>query len=162
MRILLFALIAVTLHACGGNVQKAEKAGRAETVAAVQPPESENSARFPKTDDVGLASRTARVSPPAPPSFSSEERDPSRLLDLRRDGLSAILGEPTFVRRDMSAEVWQYRTEACVLDLFLYRLDQDLAVTYYEFRARRNAALARDECFVSLLRQGISRAAAKT
>ncbi len=46
-----------------------------------------------------------------------------------------------------------------MLDLFLYELNHDLAVTYYEFRPRRNGELVRDECFVSLLRRGISRAA---
>ncbi|WP_193184875.1 hypothetical protein [Nisaea sediminum] len=156
MRLILSVLIAIALHACGSEVQKTGDAGRAAAVSA--PTE------VTKADEVAPVTEPVRragteTTAQLPPGFSAAERDPSRLLDLRRRDLSAILGEPAFVRRDMSAEVWQYRTEACVLDLFLYEIGQSLAVTYYEFRSRREQEVARDECFVTLLRQGISRSA---
>ncbi|WP_420402986.1 hypothetical protein [Nisaea sp.] len=156
MRPFLIVLIAITLHACGSGVQKTGDAGRA---AAISTPttvtKADRSAPAAEPDPRPAPEPAAQ----RPPGFSAAERDPSRLLDLHRGDLSAILGEPAFVRRDMSAEIWQYRTEACVLDLFLYELGQGLAVTYYEFRSRREQEVARDECFVSLLRQGISRSA---
>jgi len=156
VRLILSVLIAITLHACGSEVQKTGDAGRAATVST---PTADT-----KLDKVAPVAKPARrpdsdAVAQRPPAFSAAERDPSRLLDLRRGDLAAILGEPAFVRRDMSAEVWQYRTDACVLDLFLYETDKSLAVTYYEFRSRRDGEVARDECFVSLLRQGISRSA---
>ncbi|MBO6563049.1 MAG: hypothetical protein JJ959_21065 [Nisaea sp.] len=156
MRFFLSVLIAIALHACGSEVQKTGDAGRADANSAQTPV-----TKAGKIAPVGEPARrpTPEATAQLPPGFSAAERDPSRLLDLRRRDLSAILGEPAFVRRDMSAEVWQYRTEACVLDLFLYEIDQSLAVTYYEFRSRQDQEVARDECFVTLLRQGISRSA---
>ncbi|UUX52151.1 hypothetical protein NUH88_10710 [Nisaea acidiphila] len=152
MRFVPTILIAAALYGCGGEVQKASETGRAEQTAAVSPAPA-------AAEPAETARRNEPVAPEKPKRFSQAERDPSRLLDLHQADLSVILGEPSFIRRDMSAEVWQYRTEACVLDLFLYELDRGYAVTYYEFRARRDTDVARDECFVTLLRQGISRAA---
>lgn len=156
MRLILSVLIAIALHACGSEVQKTGDGGRAAAVSAATPVAKADKIA-PVTEPVG--SPVPETTEQLPPGFSAAERDPSRLLDLRRRDLSAILGEPAFVRRDMSAEVWQYRTEACILDLFLYEIGQGLAVTYYEFRSRREQEVARDECFVTLLRQGVSRSA---
>jgi|TARA_R110000868_G_scaffold193272_2_gene438049 hypothetical protein len=156
VRFFVFLLIAFTLSACGAAVQKTASTGR------VQQPVTVGKSIAPATGQTGQkdpASVASLPVPPSPPAFSPEERDPGRLLDLGLHDLSAILGKPAFIRNDMSAVVWQYRTDACVLDLFLYELNHDLAVTYYEFRPRRNGELVRDECFVSLLRRGISRAA---
>lgn len=155
MRFFLSVLIAIALHACGSEVQKTGDAGRAAAISARTPVTTTDTAA-PETE---LARRPDPEPAPPAPGFSAAERDPSRLLDLGRPDLSAILGKPSFVRRDMSAEVWQYRTELCVLDLFLYEINQSVAVTYYEFRSRREQEVARDECFVTLLRQGISRSA---
>jgi hypothetical protein len=152
VRSLLLLLIAVSLSSCGGAVQKTASTGR------VQQPISTEKSAAAATKQAEPGGPASVASLPAP-AFSEEERDPSRLLDLGQHDLSSILGKPAFIRRDMSAVVWQYRTDVCVLDLFLYELDQDLAVTYYEFRPRRDGALVRDECFVNLLQRGISRAA---
>ncbi len=158
MRSLLFLLIAISLSSCGAAVQKTASTGRVQQpVSAERSPATATKKAGPE-DPASVASLPQPASPRAP-AFSEEERDPSRLLDLRRHDLSTILGKPAFIRRDMSAVVWQYRTDACVLDLFLYEFNQDLAVTYYEFRPRRDRVLVRDECFVDLLQHGISRAA---
>lgn len=158
VRFLIFMFLAIGLASCGAAVQKTASTGR------VQQPISVGASTDETTEPSLTEDRASVASLPAPansvePSFSDQERDPSRLLDLGRTDLSSILGKPAFIRRDMSAEVWQYRTEACVLDLFLYELGQDLAVTYYEFRPRNNGDLVPDECFVRLLQRGVSRAA---
>tara|TARA_E500000305_G_scaffold110394_1_gene118210 strand:+ start:1483 stop:1968 length:486 start_codon:yes stop_codon:yes gene_type:complete len=159
VRSLLFLLVVLGLSSCGGAVQKTASTGRVQ-----QPVSAEKSVAVATTKrakpegPASVASLPAPASPRAP-DFSEEERDPSRLLELGQHDLSTILGKPAFIRRDMSAVIWQYRTDVCVLDLFLYELNQDLAVTYYEFRPRRDGALMRDECFVNLLKHGISRAA---
>ena len=151
--LLLFVFVAVGLLGCGGAVQKTTDSGQVRKAAATAVPETR------PAEPEKPAAVASLPAPPPIPDFSAEERDPSRLLALGRGDLSSILGKPAFIRRDMSAVVWQYRTEACVLDLFLYELGHAFAVTYYEFRPRRDAELARDDCFVSLLQRGISRAA---
>lgn len=152
LRVLVCLLIAFTLHACGSEVQKTAGAGRTGQIASVSP-ELKPSPKATAPKPAPQAEAT-----PAP-SFSAEEQDPSRLLDLHESDLAAILGQPNFVRKDMSAEVWQYRTDACVLDLFLYEFDQGRAVTYYEFRARSDGETVHNDCFVTLLRRGASQAA---
>ena len=47
-----------------------------------------------------------------------------------------ILGAPDFVRRDGSAQIWQYRATNCVLDLFLYKNGNETHVKHAEIRPR--------------------------
>ena len=42
------------------------------------------------------------------------------LTGMAPDELVALLGEPDFRRPEPPAELWQYRTVDCVLDIFLY------------------------------------------
>lgn len=46
--------------------------------------------------------------------------EPVRLKGMNAAQLTETLGRPAFTRRDQPAEIWQYRTKACMLDLFLY------------------------------------------
>lgn len=46
--------------------------------------------------------------------------DPSRLKGMSAAQLTEAFGRPVFTRRDLPAEIWQYRGKACMLDLFLY------------------------------------------
>ncbi|WP_193172407.1 hypothetical protein [Nisaea nitritireducens] len=158
MRSFLLLLIVVSLSGCGGAVQKTASTGRVQQPISAEKSVAAVTQRAEAEDSASVASLAVPDSPRAP-DFSDEERDPSRLLDLGQHDLSSILGKPAFIRRDMSAVVWQYRTDACVLDLFLYELGRDLAVTYYEFRPRRDVEIVRDDCFVNLLQRGVSRAA---
>lgn len=88
--------------------------------------------------------------------LSPAERDPGRLMKLSRGDLSTMLGAPNFVRRDVSAEVWQYKTGSCILDLFLYKAPDDFKVAYYEFRSPLLGQVSNDECFTALLKRGYS------
>ena len=54
--------------------------------------------------------------PPATPAMKSRQ-----LVGLDRGGLNSLLGKPTLLRQDASAEVWQYVAPDCVLHVFLYR-----------------------------------------
>jgi len=45
---------------------------------------------------------------------------PPKVLGLEPRDVELLLGQPKLVRRDDPAEVWQYRSPACVLDVFLY------------------------------------------
>ena len=55
-------------------------------------------------------------------------------MGLAKADLEARLGRPSMVRLEHPAEVWQYRGEACVFDLFLYPEDELRRVIYFEAR----------------------------
>lgn len=46
-----------------------------------------------------------------------------------------LFGSPALVRREPPAEVWQYRSDDCVLDLYLYGENQPDKVQHAELRA---------------------------
>jgi hypothetical protein len=76
--------------------------------------------------------------------------DVSELIGLERQQLQARLGDPALRRRDAPAEIWQYRSSLCVLDLFLYRDGQAVRVTNAEVRPRDGRELPAATCLSSL------------
>jgi hypothetical protein len=73
------------------------------------------------------------------------------------DGLTAVevvqaIGTPDFKRDDGPTERLQYRTDTCVLELFLYRdAGQPLArVTHVESRNARLDAVPREPCLAAV------------
>ncbi|MBL4720613.1 MAG: hypothetical protein JKY20_05735 [Alphaproteobacteria bacterium] len=85
---------------------------------------------------------TAPRIPMAPPK-------PGRLIGMNGAAVAELLGPARFVRRDGPAEVWQYRNEHCVLDVFLYGRDR-LNVTYFDLRKRRTGAMEPTACYAEL------------
>jgi len=80
--------------------------------------------------------------------------DPEQLVGLDHDGLSEKLGKPALIRRDGDAEIWQYRAENCVLDLFLY--GEDKRVVHVDLRDRGDGdENSVRECFVGMLRNAL-------
>lgn len=77
--------------------------------------------------------------------------DPAQFLGLDGHRVAARLGPASFVRRDGPAEVWQYRAEACVLDLYLYKENGGLTVAHVDLRKRPAATLPARRCFAALL-----------
>lgn len=66
--------------------------------------------------------------------------------------LEDLFGRPTFTRRDPPAEFWQYQTDTCVLDLFLY--DDGTGayeVTHLEFRETGRKAEDRENCLRAII-----------
>jgi len=113
-------------------------------------PAGEAGAERDRAAPVATPPRTARAVVP-PPKLTPEELDPERLLRMPRDRVASLLGDPGFVRREASARVWQYRTQTCVLDLFLYDESAELRVVYYEFRPANSRTVSVDDCFEALL-----------
>lgn len=72
------------------------------------------------------------------------------IIGLGTDAVEKLLGEPEMVRQDAPAEVWQYRSEACVVDLYLYPAQASYRVVYIEARDPSAASVAADNCFKSL------------
>ncbi len=79
--------------------------------------------------------------------------DPEQVMGLDDAALEALIGPPGLRRDEPPAQVWQYRGETCVLDVFLYLDDeaQPHRVVYYEIRGDGDGALARRRCFRALL-----------
>ncbi len=78
--------------------------------------------------------RTANLPPPV---------NPRRIMGLTRAELSDLLGKPHFRRRDITAEIWQYRHTECILDVFLYQSGNDYRVLHFEMRQGK-AELSRE------------------
>jgi len=78
--------------------------------------------------------------------------DPQQLMGLDPSALRALLGEPELVRREAPAEIWQYRNESCVFDVFLYDTTGQRKVTYIEARDGAALQIETRACLNSLLR----------
>ena len=78
--------------------------------------------------------------------------DPARILGLGPDRLTELLGRPELTRREPPAEIWQYRGESCVFDVFLYEEGGRVRVTYLEARDARARRVAERGCLNQLLR----------
>lgn len=76
----------------------------------------------------------------------SEPPPPETLIGADRDTLAERLGKPVFLMRAQASEIWQYRAQDCVLDLFLYEDAGAMRVTYIEARDLAGIAMAPDDC----------------
>lgn len=87
--------------------------------------------------------------PEAPAPEPDIDDDPRQLMGLAGGALTELLGPPGYQREDADAQVWQYRGQDCMLDVYLYRDGEHTPhrVTYYEFRGER----ANRSCFRALL-----------
>jgi len=75
---------------------------------------------------------------PAAPQGATRP-DPAGMIGADSVALQRLFGPPRLVRRDAPAELWQYQTRDCVVDLFLYQEKDGLRLAYLE--ARTGAAL---------------------
>ncbi len=120
----------------------------------------------PQTAEAYPGPGTEPAVDPFPPAPAAQARvvprqypidaDPSRLMGLDPTQVTAMLGTPTFVRRDGGGEIWQYRDHGCILDLFLYRDGETARVYHFDLREARDGtpltiAAARRGCFGELL-----------
>ena len=80
---------------------------------------------------------------------ASAPTDPTRsaaILGLDSGAVRKLLGEPGLIRRETPAEVWQYRTAGCVLDVVLYDQASGPRVVYAEARTSAAEPAATDDC----------------
>jgi hypothetical protein len=93
-------------------------------------------------------------SPGSPPLSSGAPRDVAAdvaaLVNMSQVDVIAAFGSPDFTRRDAPAEVWQYRSAACVLDVFFYPEGRNLRVAYAATRSRGLIKVAENTCFPAL------------
>ena len=77
--------------------------------------------------------------------------DPKELMGLDHAALRRVLGAPSRIRNEMTAQVWQYVTGDCVVDLYLYDREGALKVTYVEARSHTAESAPTNRCLKSLL-----------
>ncbi|WP_421707325.1 hypothetical protein [Algihabitans sp.] len=93
------------------------------------------------------ASSVVEVSPP---------RVPSELIGAAPERLLAALGRPNVQRREQPAEVWQYESRDCVLDVFLYAVTADnVQVVHVEARDTAAHATAVAPCLNGVLQERV-------
>jgi hypothetical protein len=69
-----------------------------------------------------------------------------KLMGLGAPDLLVLFGEPDFRRTEPPAELWQYRSADCVLDLFLYRDEHGYRVIHAETRQREPMPAGAGRC----------------
>ncbi len=99
------------------------------------------------------------LEPPKPPEPAIDD-DPQQLYGLNSRALGELLGEPSLVRAEAPAEIWQYRGQTCVFDVFLYDQESGQAggppggarVSYIEARDDTAEPIDTRACLNELLR----------
>jgi hypothetical protein len=147
---------ALALTACGSSrrgqpvpvVSATDLAATPETTTAeTAPSATTETAALPgdlPADDSALPPETYETAEPA---------DPDAVMGLDRTEVEALLGEPGLVRREAPAEVWQYESRGCVLDVFLYEASTDFQVVYLEARDGQAIAAITATCLGAVMDQ---------
>lgn len=97
------------------------------------------------------------------------EGAPTALTQLTEQEITYLFGAPTVERKDADARIWQYRGEACVLDVYFYKQDDranGYNVTHVDFRMTEDlspgemvdvapaTAQSQSRCIRTLVRSG--------
>ena len=103
----------------------------------------------------GSAPETARL-PPEQHGGAAPGAPPAAAELKKLDGLSdrdvrRVLGDPDFRRQEPPAEIWQYRSAECVLDLFLYDDRGQYRVAYAETHDRGFTRVSQASCYSGLV-----------
>jgi hypothetical protein len=109
---------------------------------AVDPQSSPRPAISGPGPDQGADRQEAALPPP-------DVTNPARLKGLNARQVTALLGQPSFTRKDAPAEIWQYRVRACTLDLFLYDEGATHRVAHYAVRSPQ--VISDQACFDEVL-----------
>jgi hypothetical protein len=86
------------------------------------------------------------IAPETPSRPRLEVRDLPGLDNISERELVSRLGEPDFTRKEASAQIWQYRSDSCVLDVFLYPEDGGLKVVHAATRDRAKLKSPENSC----------------
>ncbi len=135
----------------GDSAPAAANADAAEQTPAAEPASAETATPPPRDLPALVMSPDVRGGDIVP----GPERAPGprTLVGLEHHQVKALLGEPSFKRRDDPAQIWQYRDSTCILDVYLYRPDGGGAyrVVHVEVRGRSVIRVSHEDCFLSLL-----------
>ncbi|GGF58669.1 hypothetical protein GCM10011332_10300 [Terasakiella brassicae] len=79
--------------------------------------------------------------------YGLEKAQPDKLVGLDGFEVEQALGTADFIRKDSGVEIWQYRANHCILDLFLYQNGAHLRVDHTELRGSLPKEKAAADCF---------------
>jgi hypothetical protein len=100
--------------------------------------------------EVAAVQPSAIVPEPVPepePEVLISVPEPDNLIGYSPSRLKSLFGEPSFVRSDPPAELWQYKNASCIMDLYLYNDGSDnFAVTHLEFRQTEQSVEKFEQC----------------
>ena len=82
---------------------------------------------------------------------SSVSEDPNGLIGLEPQQIAERLGAPELQRSEPPAEVWQYRTRACVFNLYIYDEEDGRRAVHYTARSRDNGEVDAGQCLGSIV-----------
>jgi len=88
---------------------------------------------------------------PVPAPQAATRPDPAGMIGADSVALQRLFGPPRLVRRDAPAELWQYQTRDCVVDLFLYQEKDGLRLAYLEARTGAAQVTAPRPCVDAVL-----------
>lgn len=143
-------LLAASLAACGTAPSVSSPAPKAAAHAVTVTPLSPSlDTRRPVP--IPLPAPRQQASVPPEPVAGPVNDDPGQLLRLSGNRVAALLGPASYVRRDGTAEIWQYRAAQCVLDVFLFQDDGSLSVAHVDLRERAGGTIPARRCFGELL-----------
>ncbi len=74
----------------------------------------------------------------------------ARIRGMEKTAIARLLGEPSFIRRDDPAEIWQYRGERCILDIFMYKDGKSFAAAHVALRSRTVERPADEKCYADI------------
>ncbi len=100
-----------------------------------------------------VSRRVSRAAlPPAPPVSLADLK--ARIKGMEKNAIARLLGEPGFIRRDDPAEIWQYRGERCILDIFMYKNGNSFTAAHVALRSRTVERPADEECYADIFARG--------
>ena len=73
------------------------------------------------------------------------------LKNKHPDAILKILGSPDFIRQDGKTQIWQYRSSACILDMFIHGPQKNLKIIHLETRGRVVGTFPSDSCVTNLI-----------
>ena len=131
------------------------------------PPPQEQPLPAPPGADAGAGAAVAEAARSAPSEAAPPARAvarkavpeirPDSLFGLDRQAVEALLGPPSFVRREKPSELWRYRHGSCALALFLHAdgsgRDASFRVRHIESWAPGGEQTPPGECLNALARR---------
>ncbi len=126
-----------------------------QSMAPQSPPASSAETDAPATESPApkptVLAATPAVAHDVAPLSLHLSGDPKELVGLDHTVVRRALGDPLRVRNEMPAQVWQYATGDCIVDLYLYDQDGAWTVTYVEARSHTAESAPTARCLKSLL-----------
>ena len=82
---------------------------------------------------------------------SLDEKNAKEFIGRKSESLIGLIGLTDFVRHERIVEIWQYRSKACIFDLFMYGKSIDKTVQHAEVRGDGIGTSPKQGCFAKLL-----------